>query len=304
MNEQVGEEEDSPFFLPLLRAARPKSLLAAIVPVSLGFVLAQQVRGMFSSYLFVFTLLSTLCLQVATNFFNDAIDYEKGADGAERIGPERMAGSGALAPASLIIAAVTMLAIAVTMSFPLLVARGWPIIAIGIPSLYFTFGYTGGRWSLAYLGLGEIFVFVFFGLVAVAGSCFVASGEWLPESLLLGAQVGLLATVLIAVNNARDSDGDRAVGKRRLAARFGLRFARMEIALCCIAPYLIGVLWFTAFERPLACALPLLGLILSCSVAWGVSKTEPSPEYNRFLGLSALALLNFAILFSLGLYFG
>ena len=304
MSETEREPENPPFFGPLLLATRPKTLLAAVVPVWLGFALAHSAREVFDHVLFACTLLATLCIQIATNFFNDAIDCRKGADTDRRVGPARMAGSGALSPESLIIAAVTMLVIAVTMSLPLIVARGWPIIAIGVPSLYFTYGYTGGAWPLAYRGLGEVFVFAFFGLVAVAGACFVACGEWLPEALLLGAQVGLLATVLIAVNNARDIEEDRLADKRTLASRYGIGFARVEIVVCCVAPYVMGIAWFTPFGRPLAGAVPMLGLALSGFVAALVFKTEPGTAYNKFLALSALALLNFAALMTVALHLG
>jgi 1,4-dihydroxy-2-naphthoate octaprenyltransferase len=301
---QEAEEPAPPLVVPLLLATRPKTLLAAIVPVWLGFVLAQVERGQFDQVLFGFTLAATLCIQIATNFFNDAIDCRKGADTSKRLGPRRMAGSGALAPEVLMIAAVTVAMLAVTLSLPLIAARGWPIVLIGVPSLFFSFGYTGGPWPLAYRGLGELFVFVFFGLIAVAGACFVGCGEWLPASLVLGAQVGLLATVLIAVNNARDIEEDRAADKRTLASRRGIGFARAEVAFCCIAPYLIGVVWIAGFGKPVAAVIPVLGIGLSGYVALGVARNDPGVIYNKYLALSALALLNFAVLMSVALYLG
>lgn len=302
--EIVDGGEEPPFWGPLLLATRPKTLLAAVVPVCLGFVLAQVERGVFDRLLFGFTLAAALCIQIATNFFNDAIDCRKGADTARRLGPRRMASSGALSPEVLMISAVTLVMIAIALSLPLVAARGWPIIAIGVPALYFTFGYTGGPWPLAYRGLGELFVFVFFGLVAVGGACYVGCGEWLPQALLLGVQVGLLATVLIAVNNARDIDEDRAAGKRTLAVARGIGFARAEVLFCCVVPYLIGAIWLFAFDQAAAAVLPALGLGLSGYVAAGVMGHAPGVGYNKYLALSALALLNFVVLMGIALHLG
>ncbi len=302
--EPEAEAPPPAFAVPLLLATRPKTLAAAVVPVWLGFALAEAERGVFDGALFGFTLAATLCIQIATNFFNDAIDAKKGGDTEARLGPRRMAGSGTLSPESLILSAVTTALIAVALATPLIAARGWPILAIGLPSLYFTFGYTGGPWPLAYRGLGELFVFLFFGLVAVAGACYVACGEWLPEALLLGAQVGLLATVLIAVNNARDIEEDRAAGKRTLAARFGLGFARWCVLFCCATPYLLGAVWLAAFAQPLAAVVPAIGVGFSGCVALGVWMQAPGVIYNKFLALSALALINFAVLMTIGLRLG
>jgi 1,4-dihydroxy-2-naphthoate octaprenyltransferase len=287
--------------MSLFLAARPKTLLACVSPVCLGGVLAYTRLNEFNLFLFVFTLLPALAIQVATNFFNDAIDFRKGADTARRIGPPRMAVSGKVPPDSLLIAGITMAMIALTLSLVLVAARGWIIVAIGLPSLVFSFAYTGGPWPLAYRGLGEIFVFVFFGLIAVSGTVFIQSGKWLPESFLLGTQVGLLATVLIAINNARDIEEDRAVGKCTLAVRFGIGFARIEVALLSVFPYLAGVLWWFLFDEPEATWMPLPGLLLSCLVACLLFRSDPGQKYNRYLGLSVIGLLNFSILIGIAL---
>ncbi len=298
----AADAEGPAFALPMLKAARPKTLVAAVVPVWLGFAIARADGAGFDRVLFAFTLLATLCIQVATNYFNDAIDHRKGADTGARLGPARMAGSGALRPESLMIAGVTLLLMAAAFATPLIAARGWPIVAIGIPSLYLTYGYTGGPVPLAYRGLGELFVVLFFGVVAVAGSAFVASGVWSAGALLLGVQAGLLATVLIAVNNARDIDEDRASGKRTLAARFGLGFARAEVWVCCVAPYLLGLVWLVPFGEPLRALLPMIGLGFSLLVAFGVLASKPGVIFNRYLALAALALLNFAGLMTAALF--
>ena len=294
----------SSILVALFLAGRPKTLVACVVPVCLGGLLSREILDEFTLYLFIFTLLPALAIQIATNMFNDAIDYRKGTDTPGRIGPERMASSGRIPPESLLIAGIAFVMIALTLSLVLVIERGWIIVAIGVPSLAFSYGYTGGPFPLAYRGLGEFFVFLFFGLIAVSGTVFVQSGTWLPESLLLGAQVGLLATVLVAINNARDIEEDRAAGKCTLAVMLGIRFARMEVAALSVLPYLAGVLWWCLFDQPKAAWMPLPGMALSCMVAYLLFRSDPGHKYNRYLGLSMLGLINFSILMGIALNSG
>jgi 1,4-dihydroxy-2-naphthoate polyprenyltransferase len=285
-----------------IHAARPRTLGAAVAPVAVGTVIGWKVGGEFHLGLALATVGSCMALQIATNWFNDAIDFSKGADTAARIGPRRITASGLVAGSTVMKAALGMLLIATALAAPLFGARGWPILAIGLPSLYFSYGYTGGPLPLAYRGLGELFVILFFGLIAVTGSAFVQCGLWLPEALVAGFQIGCLSTVLIAINNLRDMDEDRSTSKRTLAARFGPRFARIEIATLIITPFLLGLYWAvngprTAFIAP----LPVLGIGLAL-IQW-IAKSEPGPVYNRFLALSGLMLVAFALLFCLGFIF-
>jgi len=285
-----------------IHAARPRTLGAAVAPVAVGTVIGWKVGGQFHLGLALATVGSCMALQIATNWFNDAIDFSKGADTAARIGPRRITASGLVAGSTVMKAALGMLLIATALAAPLFLARGWPILAIGLPSLYFSYGYTGGPLPLAYRGLGELFVILFFGLIAVTGSAFVQCGLWLTEALVAGFQIGCLSTVLIAINNLRDMDEDRGTGKRTLAARFGPRFARIEIATLIITPFVLGLYWavngpHTAFIAP----LPALGIGLGL-IQW-IAKSEPGPVYNRSLALSGLILVAFALLFCLGFIF-
>jgi 1,4-dihydroxy-2-naphthoate octaprenyltransferase len=285
-----------------IHAARPRTLGAAVAPVAVGTVIGWKLGGEFHLGLALATVGSCMALQIATNWFNDAIDFSKGADTAARIGPRRITASGLVAGSTVMKAALGMLLIATALAAPLFGARGWPIVAIGLPSLYFSYGYTGGPLPLAYRGLGELFVILFFGLIAVTGSAFVQCGLWLPEAIVAGFQIGCLSTVLIAINNLRDMDEDRSTGKRTLAARFGPRFARIEIATLIITPFVLGLYWAvngprTAFIAP----LPVLGIGLAL-IQW-IAKSEPGPVYNRFLALSGLMLVAFALLFCLGFIF-
>jgi 1,4-dihydroxy-2-naphthoate octaprenyltransferase len=280
-----------------IHASRPKTLGAAVAPVAIGSVIGWRLGGGgFGALLFACTLGACVALQVATNFFNDALDFVKGSDTAARLGPRRITASGAVSVRAVMAAGMGFLAVAALLSLPLFLARGWPIVAIGIPSLYFCFGYTGGPCPLAYRGLGELFVILFFGIVAVAGSAFVQSGTWHLEALVAGLQAGCLSTVLIAVNNLRDREEDALTGKRTLAVRFGARFARWEILALFTAGYALGLWWLSAGRAALAW-VPLAGLPLAMVIVRGVFRQPPGRAFNSLLALSGVHLLFFALLF-------
>lgn len=284
----------------ILVAARPRTLSAALVPVWLGCAWAWHGRGVFDLVLALCTLGSALAIQVATNFFNDALDFRKGADTGKRLGPVRVTASGLLDPRAVMLLGAAFLGVACLLAWPLVAARGWPILAIGLPSLYFAFGYTGGPLPLAYRGLGEFFVLVFFGWVAVAGTVFVQTGDWDPFALVLGTQVGLLSVALIAINNLRDVEEDRTTGKRTLAVRFGVPWARRGILSCFALAFALGAVW-GATGHPGAALAPLLALPTAWRVSHGVLRHEPGPSYNRLLAGTGLALLLFAAGFHGGL---
>lgn len=279
-------------------AARLKTLPAAVVPVWAGCVLAWSLGGVFDLGLAVCTLAGALCIQVATNLFNDAIDAAKGADTARRAGPVRVTAGGLMSRRAVLGWAGVFLAGAVAWGVPLFQARGWPMVAIGLPSLYLAYGYTGGPWPLAYRGLGELFVLLFFGLVAVSGTVFVQTGGWPPAVWLLGAQVGLLSAVLISVNNLRDREEDATTGKLTLAVRCGPRVARWLVWGEVKAAALLGLGWLF-FGRPwwVLATLPMwtIGLWLG----WRALTMPEGRGMNRLLALGGLQLVSFGLLFHL-----
>lgn len=279
-------------------AARPKTLPAAVAPVWAGCVLAWVLTNEWSLWLALCTLLSASAIQVATNFFNDAVDHRKGADTAARLGPTRVTASGMLSERAVMWIAGGFLLIACVFAIPLIAARGWPILAIGLPSLYFSFGYTGGPLPLAYRGLGELFVMLFFGLIAVTGTTFVQTGEWHIEAVVLGLQIGAIATALIAINNLRDVDEDRSTNKRTLAVRMGKIFGRLEISALFALAILLGGYWWLAELRWMA-LLPAAVTLPGAVVVIGVCKNEPSARYNRYLAVCGMSLLLFALMFQL-----
>jgi 1,4-dihydroxy-2-naphthoate octaprenyltransferase len=285
----------------ILMATRPKTLPAAIVPVWLGSVLAWKSIGMWSAWLATCTLGSAMAIQIASNFFNDAIDARKGADTAARIGPQRVTASGLLSPAFVMAMGVAAMLVAAVFAWPLIAARGWPILAIGLPSLYFSFGYTGGPFPLAYRGLGEGFVLLFFGWIAVLGTVFVQTGAWMPHALLLGTQVGALSTALIAINNLRDAAEDATTGKRTLAVRFGVPWAKKETTFLLLLPFVLGLLWWPAGHSGFLLG-PVLALPLAAGVARRVRRDEPGPGHNLLLAKAGATLVLFAIGFHLGAF--
>jgi 1,4-dihydroxy-2-naphthoate polyprenyltransferase len=279
-----------------LLASRPKTLPAAIVPVWVGCVLAWKLSGQFHLALALATLGGALAIQIATNFFNDAIDARKGADTAKRLGPQRVTASGLLASQSVMRLAAGFLLIASGCGIFLFQARGWPILAIGLPSLFLAYGYTGGPFPLAYRGLGEVFVVLFFGFIAVAGTVFIQLGSWPREALLLGLQIGLLSAVLISINNFRDREEDATTGKRTLAVRFGpkvtIAVLWLEVKIAAFA----GLGWIAFGHAPLAIAgAPVF--LLGLRILWGVMTFPPGPAFNRLLALGGIQLIIFAAAF-------
>ena len=277
-----------------LLASRPKTLSAAIVPVLMGTALAARDQAAVSWGLFAFTLLGAVLIQIATNFINDAIDFRKGADTGERLGPTRVTQAGLLSARAVMTAAWLCLAGAALCGIPLIVRGGWPLLIIGLASMAAAYAYTGGPYPLAYHGLGELFVVVFFGLLAVGGTFYVQTLQLTRGALLAGVAAGSLATVMIVINNLRDIDGDRRSNKRTLAARFGEGFARFEVFLFTLAPFIavFPITWL-----PLL-ALPLALLAIACA------SRSRGTALNRCLGIGSALQWAFGILFVVSCSFG
>ena len=280
----------------ILSGARPKTLAAGVVPVWAGGVLAWKLSGAFDAWLWVCTLLGALCIQIATNFYNDAVDGKKGADGEGRTGPRRLTGTGEMSFAQVMGIGTAFLVGAAFFGAFLVMERGWLMLAIGLPSLFFAYGYTGGPFPLAYRGLGELFVIVFFGFVAVMGTVFIQTGTWPREAVLLGGQIGLLSAVLISVNNFRDREGDALVGKRTLAVWLGRKVAAAVIWLEIKIAAFLGVVWL-AMDYPLFGLASMPVLVIGMRIIWGVLTLPPDQRMNRLLALGALELVLFAGVF-------
>lgn len=282
-----------------IMAARPKTLTAAIIPIIAATALVHFKKLPIDMTISVLCLVSSLAIQVATNFINDLIDFEKGADTHERLGPKRVTQSLLIGRRTMCFGIGICLLIALISGLPLVIAGGWPIVSIGLLSLFLAYSYTGGPFPLAYLGLGDIFVILFFGLIAVGGVFFLQTGYVDLDTMVLGLQIGMLSAVLIAINNLRDIEQDRKAAKKTIPVRMGITFARREIYLLLFAPFLLQIYWLNS--GGLGWSLPLIALPLAIYIAVQVSRNNPSPIYNQFLAQSALLHGGFGLLLSVGL---
>lgn len=284
---------------PWLAAARPKTLVAGLIPVVLGSAYAFQQSG-FQLAVFICALLGAICIQIGTNYVNDASDFERGADTSDRLGPPRMAASGLLTPKALYVgAAVFFLCAVVFGSYLIAVAGPW-ILAIGFFSIFFAIIYTAGPFPLAYLGLGDIFVLIFFGLVAVLGTVFAHLGFISQESLWIALATGFHGMGLIAVNNLRDIPTDILAGKRTLAVRLGDKASRFYymalefLPFACWIPVGIRIPGWVGW-------LPLLALPLAVVNTRRCFLIEDRREFNALLAKSAALQLLFGLLASASL---
>ncbi len=289
-------------------ACRPKTLTAAVVPVVVATGVATASLGNQPDLIISFlAMLSALSIQIGTNLINDALDFRKGADTKARIGPMRVTQAGLLSYRQVFVGGILAFLTAIIFAVPLVMHSGWVIAAIGLASLFFGYIYTGGPLPLAYIGLGEVFVFIFFGFVATCGVFYLQTGGVNLDSFIAGTQVGCLATVIIAVNNIRDIDGDLVAKKRTLAVRFGKGFAINEIILLAILPFLVNFYWLTKGYIA-AFLLPFMALPPAISVARGIGRVINDAVFNNTIGIQYNRLLAIAafthFLFGLMLYAG
>ena len=244
-----------------LLAVRVKTLPAAISPVILGTALSYH-DGIFYHFIFFMTLLAAVLIQVGANFANDVYDFEKGSDRADRLGPQRATQSGLISPADMNKAMWKIFALAIGVGFYLAYVGGWPIVIIGLASIAAGIAYTGGPYPLGYHGFGDIFVFLFFGLIAVPGTYYLQTGSVTEFSLWLGAVIGMLVTAILVVNNLRDRDADIISEKKTLAVRFVKTFSKIQFILLVMLPFVLPFhLWWhwnkmsfllTLFTLPIA----------------------------------------------------
>jgi 1,4-dihydroxy-2-naphthoate octaprenyltransferase len=283
-----------------LQAARPKTLPAAATPVIVGTACAHACGGVVWGPALA-ALGGAFALQIGANFANDAFDAEKGADGADRIGPVRAVAAGLISAAAMKRAMAIAFAIAMVFGIYLTSVAGWPIVAIGLASIAAAFAYTGGPWPLGYHGLGDVFVFVFFGLVAVCGTAFVQLGHVPELAWWASVPVGALSTAILVVNNVRDRAGDARAGKRTLAVRFGRSAGIVEYALLVAVAYAIPA---ALAPSHLARLLPLVTIPLAIVRVRALARAATGPEHNALLAATAQLLLVHGALFAVGLAIG
>lgn len=219
-------------------ATRPRTLSAAAAPVAAGAGFAAA-DGVFLLLAALAALAGALLIQIATNLANDYYDFVKGGDTGDRLGPVRVTQAGILPPEAVFGGMVIALALALLVGAYLVLLGGWPVAVVGLVSMLMGVGYTGGPYPLSYHGLGDVFVFVFFGPVATGTTYYVQAGAWSPGAILAGAGLGAFSTAMLVVNNLRDRETDGAAGKRTLAVRFGDRFSVVQYFACLVAASLV-----------------------------------------------------------------
>lgn len=284
-------------------ATRPRTLPAATAPVVVGSALAWR-DGVFHPGLALAALAGALLLQIGSNFANDYFDFKKGADTEARLGPTRATASGLISERGMIAGMAVVFGLAVAVGLYLAAVGGWPIVAIGVAGIVCAILYTGGPFPLGYLGLGEVAVFLFFGLAAVTGTYYVQAHAVTPASLLLAVPPGLLSAGILLVNNIRDAETDAPAGKRTLAVRFGRPFARGLYAASLGAALLLPALLAAAGRLPWAAAAPVLAFPLAVPLLKTVLGPVSGPAYNKALGGTGKLLLVSSLLLAAGLVLG
>ncbi|HEY0970953.1 MAG TPA: 1,4-dihydroxy-2-naphthoate polyprenyltransferase [Gemmatimonadales bacterium] len=281
-------------------AARPHTLPAAVAPVLVGTAVGVHEGGAFRALPFAGALLGALLIQVATNFANDYSDFHRGADTAERMGPTRVTQSGLLEAAQVRRAIVVTFGLAVLVGLYLAWVGGWPIVAIGVASIVCGLAYTGGPWPYGYHGLGDLFVFVFFGLVAVCGSAYLQSGGVGALAVAAAIPVGFLATNILVVNNLRDLPTDELAGKRTLAVLLGARAVRWEYVALAALAYLAPVLLVARGLAGRWALLPWLTLPLALPLVRRVLTGVAGRALNEVLARTGRLQLAYSVLLAVG----
>jgi 1,4-dihydroxy-2-naphthoate octaprenyltransferase len=285
-----------------LLASRPATLPAAAVPVMIGAAAALSDGVTFRPLVFAVTIAAALLIQIGTNFANDYSDFHRGADHDGRLGPLRVTQSGLISHDAVRLGIFVAFGAAVLLGCYLAWIGGWPIILIGAVSILAGLAYTGGPWPFGYHGLGDVFVFVFFGLIAVTATAYLQSGAWSTGAVAASIPAGLLVTNILVVNNLRDLQTDRDAGKRTLAVRLGDRGTRAQYALFAVLAYVVPALM--ALHGPSArrwLLLPWLSAPLAIVLVRKVLGSLAGRELNPMLKRSGLLLLSFGLLFSVGL---
>jgi 1,4-dihydroxy-2-naphthoate polyprenyltransferase len=286
-----------------MMAARPKTLPAAAAPVLLGMGLAAH-HGAFARAPALAALVGALLIQIGTNLGNDYYDFVRGGDTDDRVGPTRVTQAGLLRPKQVLRGMILALAAAFVVGIYLVAVGGLPVVFIGLASLLCAVIYTGGPFPLAYHGLGDLFVFVFFGFVAVGGTYWVQALALPMDVVLLGAGVGALNTAILVANNLRDIDSDRQVGKRTMAVRLGRGGSRVEYSLLLVIGAAVPVVGALFFGWPAAVYAALAAFLPGFAPLRLVWTAEDSVSLIPTLAGTARVVLAYGVLLASGLTWG
>ncbi len=284
-----------------LLASRPATLPVAVAPVAVGTAVAALSGGIRWGGVLA-ALFGAVAIQVGTNFANDVFDFEKGTDDERRVGPVRAVQRGLLTPRQMRLGMMVAFGLATVAGLYLTALSGPIIVAIGVLSIASGIAYTGGPYPLGYHGLGDVFVFAFFGVVATVGTTFVAIGTAPALAWLASVPVGALATNVLVVNNVRDREGDARTGKRTLAVRFGRRFGIAEYAAWLLAAY--GAVLATALSGVPFAALALATAPVGVVLLRRLIVATDGPAHNALLAQSAKLMLATSALYAIGVAWG
>jgi 1,4-dihydroxy-2-naphthoate octaprenyltransferase len=289
------------FFQTWWLAIRPRTLPAAASGVTMGCALAWY-DGSFMLLPAVTCLLIALLLQIGSNVANDVFDFERGADTAERLGPVRVTQAGYLTPSQVKTGMVVIFALAAFLGLYLATLRGWTVIWLGTAAILSAVAYTGGPYPLGYHGLGDVFVFIFFGVVAVAGTYFVQAGSVSLAAWWMSVPIGFIVTAILVVNNLRDLENDRKAGKHTLAVRMGEKATKAEYLLLMLIAYLIVPIFVWMKIIPVGAMLAWLSLPIAIRTLRVVFTQVGRPLNTALAGTGQTAFL-FSLFFWTGLLF-
>lgn len=282
-------------FQAWIQASRPKTLTAAVTPVVVGTSIALA-EGAFRPFAALAALYCAIAVQIGTNIFNDVMDYERGTDTKERLGPLRVTQAGWLPPESVRRAALLVFASAGLVGLYLIVLGGWPVLLVGVASIIAGMAYTAGPSPLAYNGFGDLFVLIFFGFVAVGGTVYVQAGDLPPAMWFAAGSVGCSITALLDVNNIRDIETDRVAGRRTIPVIFGREWAVAQYGILLAAAFLLpAIAWLRGWAPPGVLlswlAIPMaLRLIRELSGEVGRALNKVLAHTARFVFLHGLLL--------------
>ena len=281
-------------------AVRPATLAASVAPVLAGTAISVHEGGARPAAGLA-ALVVAVAIQVGVNFANDYSDYVRGADTGQRVGPLRAASSGVIAPRDVMWAAVASFAVAAVFGVALSVATDWRLLLVGAACLLAAWLYTGGPRPYGYLGLGELSVFVFFGLVATAGTAYVEEFRVSSLAVLVGCGLGFLSSAILVLNNLRDIDTDSAAGKRTLATRIGRPSTRILLVVLVAAAFVVPIVILVSRLSGLAIALTFLGIPFAAAPVRTAFATQSGPPLVGALKGMAVAELMYALLVTAGL---
>ena len=278
-------------------AARPKTLVASIIPVSCAVIILPN-YNLFKVHILILTLITAIIIQIVTNYINDLYDFLNGADD-NRVGPDRMLQSGLLSQSEMTLAIKVLFILGIICGLPLVIIGGWPILIIGLSAFLFAYLYTAGPFPLAYHGLGDIFVFIYFGLISVMGSYYLQTGFIDKNVMCLGISIGAKNVILLAVNNIRDYVGDKKCNKNTLVVMFGRNFAKLQVLFMIILSYLSLFYLSIGLDNKVIFYISMISLPLSLNILSDIY-SKKGEILNKTLGKVVILLLLDTFLLTIG----